>query len=256
MVALGWLITALARAGLTLAAMLEKAAEPSITGAVWAQETKDIVRRKFSQTWPQVATTGDTVDGELARHLEMVCLRRHLPTELAALHPVTDRLPYGLPPYIKLGGLHAAIGLIFKAFSLRPAFASGHGHHARADCFWCHEPGTECGAHFLTCRKAPADVAARVATMLDQIIAEALPPVAATAPQPQTRYNIYAQQQQQQQRQRAALTYAYRLEWPRMTKPTLINTLKTLGRIINMYRHAWPGEHGARNPIRRVTIAP
>jgi hypothetical protein len=53
-----------------------------------------------------------------------------------------------------------------------------------------------------------------------------------------------------------ALRYTYRLEWPQMTRATVVSTLETLGRIINRYRTSWTGSLGSSNPIRRIDIAP
>ena len=158
---------------------------------------------------------------------------------------MTGRLPYGLPPYIKMGGIYACIGLIFKAFSLRPAFASGVGHHDRAVCLWCRVPGTECGVHLLHCCKAPADATAVVHVLLDRILDEMQPRDPASPPPARTRSH-----------KNAALPYISRLDWPKLSKPTLIATLKGLGRLINTYRNTWAGLPGARNPIRSICIPP
>lgn len=186
-VALEWLITALHRDGLSLQDMLANAADASITASSWALETTRIVRRSYSQTWPQVATTGAQVQGALAQHLALVCRRRHLPTELAALHPITGHLPCGLQTCVKLGGLSSGVGLIFNAFSLRPAFASGLAHHDRAACLWCEEAGTECGAHMLTCPKASAGVKEQVQAHLHLVIDKAQQPAGPPGPEPRAR---------------------------------------------------------------------
>lgn len=152
---LDWLTAALVRAGLSFDRMLAMADDPALTSAAWAQETTRIIRSNYAETWPQVATTGKAVEGPLKSHLEMVCFRLHSDAERAHPNPITRYLPCGLPLYVKLGGIYACIGLVFKAFGLRPAFASGVQHHERAACFWCHVPGTECGVHLLPPRSGP-----------------------------------------------------------------------------------------------------
>lgn len=163
-------------------------------------------------------------------------------TTRGAVHAVATSLPL----YIQLGGVYASIGLVFKAFSLRPAFAAGVAHHDRAACFWCDEESTECGAHLLTCSHPPEDFSGRVTGMLKQIMLEAEPPADPAAPLPWPRA-----------RELRALTYVYRLEWPNMTKTTLTATLKSLGRFINTYRNTIGAtlEPGARKPIQRIAIA-
>ena len=101
-------------------------------------------------------------------------------TTRGAAHAVATSLPL----YIQLGGVYASIGLVFKAFSLRPAFAAGVAHHDRAACFWCDEESTECGAHLLTCSHPPEDFSGRVTGMLKQIMLEAEPPADPAAPLP------------------------------------------------------------------------
>ena len=140
---------------------------------------------------------------------------------------------------------HVRITHSFKAFSLRPAFASGVGHHDRAACLWCRVPGTECGVHLLHCYKAPADATAVVHVLLDRILDEMQPRDPASPPPARTRSH-----------KNAALPYISRLDWPKLSKPTLIATLKGLGRLINTYRNTWAGLPGARNPIRSICIPP
>ena len=240
-----WMETALTDAGYTLDGFLHRVADDTFTPDMWAKETMDIVRRHYYHAWPHTSTTGQPVSDALARHFDLVCRRLHLPSEVASPHPVTGLLPCGLPLYIQLGGLYAFIGLIFKAFSLRPAFASGVAHHDRARCWWCGTPGIECGTHLLTCSAAPTYVQDRVECLLQQILTETQPPADPTTPPPLTR-----------ERQQTALTYIYRLEWPKMTQTTLISTLKGLGRIINTYVNDWAGPLPASCPIRHIPVPP
>ena len=238
---ISWLSTALGKAGLSLTALLAATDAAAFDMAGWRREMRDLVQRRYAERWPRVSTSGTMVNDSLKAHLETVCLVKHLPAELARPHPVTGRLPAGQPPYIQMGGIHAPIGLRFKAYGLRCRPSTG-GRHA---CLWCGEAGCECGLHLLTCKRPPVDVPGRVLELLQRVYFEAHPPPAGA---PQSAFTRALQA--------TALVYVGRLAWPGMTRSTLISTLQTLGRLINQYRHSWTGPAGARNPIQRVDIAP
>ena len=240
--ATAWLETALRRAGMSLQDALTKATAADFNKARWKVEMKEIVRRQYASGWRETCLAGKPLEPALKQHLELVCAVRHrdLPVTMERLHPVTGRIPCGLPQFITLGGVHASIGLHFKAFALRPNKADG-----RLACLWCGEPGCECGVHILTCSKAPARVGALVEGLLERIFVEAATDPKGGPLPPYTR-----------DRRKEALRYTYRLAWPRMTKATVVSTLKTLGRILNHYRASWTGPSGTSNPIRRFDIAP
>ena len=83
-----WLIQALRDADLTLPAFLAKMAEPTFTMAAWRRESKIIVYRRYARRWPHIFPSGPrsrrtpTAD-PITAHLQLVCLRRHLPSEHA-----------------------------------------------------------------------------------------------------------------------------------------------------------------------------
>ena len=95
--------------------------------------------------------------------------------------------------------------------------------------------------HLLTCRRAPADAAQRILALLHKILDEVQPPDPGAPSPPRTRSQLDT-----------ALTYIYRLEWPKISKITLITILKGLGRLINTYRNSWSHEPGVINPIWRI----
>lgn len=241
-----WLIQALRDAGFTLPAFLAKMAEPTFTMTAWRRESKHIVYRHYARRWPHIFPSGPrprrTLPGDpTIAHLHLVCLRRHLPSELHDLHPVTGRLPFGLPLYVRIGGLFASIGIRFKAYSLRPAFASGQPAHGRAPCTWCGRDG-ECGTHLLTCSRAPASAITRRDTILLRIFIEAT-----KAPMTSRLLRSHIP---------TLLTYTYRLEWPNMTAPTLHFILKELARLLNEYRNDLLLTLGGQSPFSRFDIPP
>ena len=48
-----------------------------------------------------------------------------------------------------------------------------------------------------------------------------------------------------------ALIYAQRIDWPHMSRPVVVATLRALGGLLNQYRRAWVGAPGT-NPITEV----
>ena len=237
-----WLDQALCDAGFTLQTFLAKIADPSFSMDAWKHESKHIVYTRYANDWPQIFPTSTShTDPAISAHLVKVCYRRHLPTELQDLHSVSGRLPFGLPLYIHLGGLFAAIGLRFKSYSLRPAFAPGQAAHGRASCNWCGHDG-ECGIHLLTCDRAPPSAILRRDNILLTVYLEATKaPAGSRLLRSQTP---------------PILTYTCRLEWPHMTQSTLILVLKELGRLLNEYRNDLPPTSPGRKAFPRVEIPP
>lgn len=241
-ISMGWLDQALCDAGFTLSDFLAKIAEPTFSMDTWRHESKRIVYSRFAADWPSIFPTSVShTTPAVANHLVKVCYRRHLPTELTDLHSVTGRLPFGLPLYITLGGLFAAIGLRFKSYSLRPAFATGQATHGRASCNWCGHDG-ECGIHLLTCDRAPPSAVLRRNKILLSIFMEAT-----QAP---------AESRLLRSHTPTILTYTYRLDWPHMTQTTLIFVLKELGRLLNEYRNDLPRTSTGRKAFSRIEIPP
>ena len=239
---IAWILIALSDAGYTLLQFTAKMAESTFSLASWRRESKHIVYRRYAQDWPRISTSRSgayTATDPITVHLTKVCLRRHLPSELLNLHTVTGRLPLGAPQYSRLGGLFSAIGIRFKAYSLRPALATGRGPHGRAPCAWCGHDG-ECGIHFLTCTRAPTSAILRRDKILSTIFIEAT--MAPTG----TRLL--------RSRTPTILTYAYRLEWPNMTTGTLILVLAELGRLLNEYCSDVARSRGGTSPFTRFDI--
>lgn len=238
----GWLDQALTDAGFTLSAFQAKMAEPTFSMVAWRRESKHIVYSRLAADWPNIFPSSVSHTAlAVTTHLVKVCYRRHLPTELMDLHSITGRLPFGLPLYIQLGGLFAAIGLRFKSYSLRPALATGQAAHGRASCHWCGHDG-ECGIHLLTCDRAPPSAVLRRDKILLTIFSEAT-----QAPAGSRLLRSHTP---------TILTYTYRLEWPHMTQPTLIFVLKELGRLLNEYRNDLPRTSTGRKAFSRIEIPP
>jgi hypothetical protein len=159
--------------------------------------------------------------------------------------PPATEAGLNFPSYIRLGGLHATIGLRFKLYALRTLLGK-----ERPACLWCETPCAECGVHLSTCPAIPHAMGLELHACLVLLLSEArgqpLPsdPETSHLPTPG---------------RLEALELLACLHWPGMTQLTLLRTLTFLGNLINEYRQAWwptldDTQHS--NPIRRVVIPP
>ena len=212
-------------------ASVRAAAASDISSSAWARRTASLVLQRYVSDWPHVGLSSSPgpLPPAVAEHLRLV----------------SRSPPIGTAAYVRLGGAYASIGLLFKGFSLRCSGSEGIPHHGRSSCLWCGAHNAECGIHLLVCSARPAD---RVDFILGRIFLE-------SEGQPFSLPALHGLVWTRARWERT-LAYAQRLEWPHMTRSAVVSTLREVGTLLNLYRHAWVGAPGAPNPIPRVLLPP
>ena len=208
---------------------------PPISKHQWRQVTKRALATAFVNQWPTMLAE---YPASYQQHFTLIGIG---PQDLHV-----DSLGY--PPFVKLGGTFAPIGLRFLAYALRP-LPFPRQDHDRPDCLWCGLVAGECGVHLVECPALPDLLAAPLDQVLVSIWLEAYqnrrpsPAEAASFPLDHTRRT-------------AAFHHLRRLAWPHLTQATLRLTLAFVGKLINQYRVASepPPRSGLSNPIWSIHV--
>lgn len=125
---------------------------------------------------------------------------------------------------------------------------AGSGHHIRFSCLMCHAPDAEHGIHFLTFPQNSPEVEARIKTCLASILLEST----GTPPSPAALATFTLTRA----RRTTALSYIYKLDWPRMSRATTQYAIRLIGRLIISSCRLWTGAATTRNPIFEVDLPP
>ena len=161
-----------------------------------------------------------------------------------------DELPPGYPLYLKLGEHLGSIALRYLSYSLRRLDRPRHASD-RPDCHWCGLVCGECGLHLVQCPRIPPRFAAIRHRILCTIWFEAYQNRTLSETELHTTDISIPHRTQ-------AYNMLCRLQWPHMGRPSLIRTLKFVGKLINSYRADWRptdnNNHAEQNPIWDVFI--